>query len=1592
MKKIILLFLTIAISVTLCKSQVAYKTEFKEVYFRIVELEIVNKDSIRALLNAGLQHGIKKGLTGPVRGAHIKGQTRFDIELGFASVTALNDTQTLVLIRPNEKHLGKKELTIQMGDLVVLKTEVPLLNYRSVFFELGCLNIFFNDAYGKPLHNFNHLIFNDSKLLEDELLNKAAKDVVSIYNYYKDETDTAFNVFKKKLTIGRYSGKSIFDVMSVASERDIYSFLNYVKTYPKSFLGKDWKIGETFATWVMNGAYYSKSEMKDSVLLYSNNTTLLKKFFTTHKATFLNEDFIQTWLTDATDEPDSVFDRTIKAAKIALTYLPSDNEWGTYYYALSDRFIDKSAYQKALVNCDSSIQYFTKAKNNNAVAVLLFRIARCYYNLENYNACLASLKKGLIFINDTTNNVRESTKITNQAYFYKLTALCYYNTQEYKLAVENFITCIKQYKANGSFDYIKEAIRMQDFLAKIYVKQSETIKALEIYNEQLTLYLKLNDKQNVAATLDKIAGADYKLGNYRSAINNYTKAKVIHLDFNDLNSAGYSQSNIGLAYWNLGKYDSSIASHEQAIKYRQATKSHSGLGYSWKQLGELFKKTGEKPRALAAYDTSAYYYNLAKDSSNLKSLLNDVGDVFYEDKLYQKAFDYYYKYYSISVSTNTKPDIVYGATQLAAAAYYFSLDSTKKYALIGLNISKQIGDKDNEYNSYLNLASVAFKEYNYVEGEKYFTEALLIAQTQKNKKQEASCYMTLSSSMANRLEFDKSINYTKKAISIYDSLGDKSRIPEAYRLIANAVQSKGDFYEARKNYERSIDIATSINSKADVGYAYNSLVFLYVIQGELSKAEKAADTCLTIFSNLSNTNQMANAYLAKGIVSEAKSDGITAIKYYNLADSIFTKEKDNFGLSSCQTSIACVFYYQADFDNALKHFIQADKYLSDIKFISENHLLAPINIGETYYYKNDYAKAEKYLLEGYTKALDKKSARYINMAALYLGKLYIEKQKYQDAEKYLLESYKNNLLSNETDLVIQGAMYLGRLYNLTSNKSKAEKYYKEAVDYTKTINNSKYTWRALYEYGLNFYNNQKFDSAVAYFKQAVEIVEASSQKLFGGAEAKKIYNADSRKVDLYNKLVASLAKTNNKSDALYYAAKGNSQAVNEKVDNAGISTDDKSKADALKKGTELIQKKSAIEQAIAKEKAKPEKEQSKKLILSLESVKNITESEYTNFIDSLVTKYPDLSSYFVKANPADFEKYLKKIPAETAVLLYVINDNQLFIFTATNKETGIKIVDLKEDMNAIASRFLSILRNPNNVTGTNAIVVRSTLKSNEDVRGDFKTEASILYDLLITPVKDVLENKKSICIISNQKLSSIPFQSLGHVDATKKFHFLIEDYNIFYTNQMDIFKTEFTPRKIQTSFAIFGNPDKSLPGATIEAQNISKIVPNSTLYIEDAATEEKATESLKKYGYVHFATHGVLDYADFNNSYLVFAPDKTTNSDGHLTIRKINGLKLDNNDLVMMSACETAVTKEAVKGWYISPANSLLRKTVQTVIASLWKVDDEATMILASEFYKNVTSMSRSEALRKAQETVSQNPKYSHPFFWSAFVLYGEWR
>jgi len=1562
-------------------------------FFRIGNLRKISNDSFVAILAGGSKQGIQDGSTGPVVGVYSKEEDRSNLELGFASVLSTTSNTASVSIKSTDK-TGSKSLTIRKGDYVKLYIKIDKLPYHSIFFDLALLDIYFNNLNNQPLYSFNDLLLYDNKHLEDSLLIASSKDVFETYDFLK--TDTGFKQLNTPLSEGRYAGRSVFDVMRDCSKRDIYTYLNFVKGYPGKYTGNTWKMNETFATWVMNNAPYNKNEIYDSVMAYSKTPALLKKFIAKNRSLMIKDEFVRDWISDAidaNDQNDTIrSNKLLAAAKMALQYLDDVCSNAFYFYAKAQIDQDKKRYKEAVGSCDSAASNFYKCKNYNFYAECYFKKAYCLRMINKQDEAMKVYDKSNAILNDAAITLSDANRNNLTAKYYRETGNVWENKGEYKKAIEAYTQSINTFTKINTFQSLNSAASLQVLLANIYQKQGEYAKASQIYNTQLTNYTKLNDRKKQAEVFNNLGVIQFKLGNFRQAIYYHQQAEIIQASFNDYNNLGFSESQIGQSLWSIGNYDSAIAAHQKAIEYRRLGKSYYGQAYSWRKIGSLYTLSGDKVKALAAYDSTAYYYALAKDTINLVDNLLDIGDVYKTDKQYQKAFDYYAKAHNINVVRGKKPDIVDSYYKMADAAYSFDTAISRKYFAACYVMAKEIGDKTNQLYASLNLGLLAYRNYDYPSGQTFFTQSLQLAVAEKNKTQEAFCYTQIGNAYSNSLDFNKSLSYYNKAIRIYDSLGERSRLPSLYQSIAYNYSSKGEFSTAVEWYQKAQDTAIAIGNKADVGSALSSLSFLYLLQGDVKRAVSSADSSLNVFVSLNNDWQIANSYIVLGNVYNQVNDYEKAVWYYQSADTIFAKEKDDWSRSVCQNNIGNVYFFQADYDKALQYFFVSEKLLP-AKLTTESHILAKLNIGETYYHKKDYSNAEKYLLEGYSKAKQKNAGRMLNSANLLLGKLYYDKSKYTESEQYLLQAYNTSVKMNEVDKIVETGLYLGRLYGAQHNLAQQKNYFRKSIEYASQMQSSKYYWELLYETGLSFYNNNQYDSAITYLKPAVEQVEKAAQKLFGGAEAKKIYNADYKKTDLYSKLIACLAKTGKKEEAMFYVGKSNSQAIKEQMEKSGLTTTDKTKSDAIQKGTELMQKQTAIEQAIAKEKAKPEKEQNQQLIGSLESIRKVSEENYQNYLTSLVKTYPDLQLYFSKMNPDEFRNYTEFIPDSTIAVLYVINDNQLLIFTATNKEAAIRIVELKQDINKQAARFLSIIRNPNNATGTGAVTVRSTIKrAEDDVRGDFKTEAGILYNLLITPIADQLKDKKTICVIPNGKLSSIPFQALGSTDDNKQFHFLVEDYAVFYTNKMDVFMKPFKPQNIQTSFAALGNPDKSLPGASTEVKNIAKIIPSAAVFLEGEATEGKAKESLKKYSYVHFATHGILDYADFSQSYLLFAADDGPNDDGKLTIEEINGLTLKGNDLVMLSACETGVSKEEVKGWYISPANAFLNNKVKTVIPSLWKVPDEATELLQSTFYQNLQTMSRTEALRHAQATVSSNPKYAHPFYWSAFVLYGEWR
>lgn len=317
-----------------------------------------------------------------------------------------------------------------------------------------------------------------------------------------------------------------------------------------------------------------------------------------------------------------------------------------------------------------------------------------------------------------------------------------------------------------------------------------------------------------------------------------------------------------------------------------------------------------------------------------------------------------------------------------------------------------------------------------------------------------------------------------------------------------------------------------------------------------------------------------------------------------------------------------------------------------------------------------------------------------------------------------------------------------------------------------------------------------------------------------------------------------------------------------------------------------------------------------------------------------------------------------------------------------------------------------------------------------------------LYDLTMAKVVPRLGGATSILIAPDGKLNLVPFAAL--VDERRVF--LLEKYTFTYlTSGRDLLRLNVRPRA-KGGGVIFADPTfdaadgpaspstgapasrgrrsailasltwQPLPETGQEADEITKIMRGFRVYRGASATETtlKAVRGPK---ILHVATHGfflpdqaVRPLADVAappgaraptpslenpllRSGLAFAGANQLRSgpdDGILTALEASGLDLWGTRLVVLSACETGVGKVTNGDGVYGLRRALVIAGAESLVMTLWQVDDAATKELMAGYYRNLAAgRSRSAALRDVQRALAARPTYAHPYYWASFVPAG---
>lgn len=183
-----------------------------------------------------------------------------------------------------------------------------------------------------------------------------------------------------------------------------------------------------------------------------------------------------------------------------------------------------------------------------------------------------------------------------------------------------------------------------------------------------------------------------------------------------------------------------------------------------------------------------------------------------------------------------------------------------------------------------------------------------------------------------------------------------------------------------------------------------------------------------------------------------------------------------------------------------------------------------------------------------------------------------------------------------------------------------------------------------------------------------------------------------------------------------------------------------------------------------------------------------------------------------------------------------------------------------------------------------------------------------------------------------------------------------------------------------------------------EAEQIAALAPAGEVVqaLDFEATREAATgATVGGSRIIHFATHAILDDAhpELSGIALSMFDAEGRSSDGFLRAHDIYNLKLS-ADLVILSACRTALGRDFRGEGLVGLARGFMYAGSPRVIGSLWETDDKATAELMVRFYRKLLKggLRPAAALRAAQVEMLRDKRWQPPYFWSGFVLQGEWR
>jgi CHAT domain-containing protein len=387
-------------------------------------------------------------------------------------------------------------------------------------------------------------------------------------------------------------------------------------------------------------------------------------------------------------------------------------------------------------------------------------------------------------------------------------------------------------------------------------------------------------------------------------------------------------------------------------------------------------------------------------------------------------------------------------------------------------------------------------------------------------------------------------------------------------------------------------------------------------------------------------------------------------------------------------------------------------------------------------------------------------------------------------------------------------------------------------------------------------------------------------------------------------------------------------------------------------------------------------------------------------------------NYLFRTNPLGYEEIRKELTdAQTSLLSYSLGAQKSFAWLIT--KDGLQSFELpgKETIESASKQLLDSLTSP----------------AADDAERD-RLQASIdeVSRLVLQPVADKLPTSRLI-VVADGILQYVPFQILKSANGEP----LISRLEIVETPSASVLALVRKQRanlhpgsKLLVGFgdAVF-SPEYSPAGASAPRVNepaqtrseqisrlnrlpqlfnakrellaIAELAGSDSAFFEEynATRDNLLRVDLSQYRILHVVTHGLMNaqHPELSGLVLSLVDANRKPIAGFVSLADI--YKLRAPELVVLSACFTALGKNQDGEGLIGVTRGFMYAGASGVVASLWQVDDRATAELMKRFYAHMLQggLGPAAALRAAQNEIRSQPQWSSPYYWAGFTFQGDY-